>query len=65
MKIFKATVKSFVFAFILFAGYLTFAGLDPQAKEAAESVFNEDKKSYPEKNLATIKEPVFSVETTG
>ena len=65
MKIFKAAVRYFVFAFVFVAGHLTFAGLDPKAKADAESVFNEPEQNTQKENLATSKKKVLSVEITG
>jgi hypothetical protein len=45
------------------AGHLTFAGLDPKAKAEAESVFNETEQNTQEKNLATTKKKVLSIDT--
>ena len=64
MNVLKTAARYFVFAFVFVAGHLTFAGLDPQAKADAESVFNESEQNTQEKNLATSKKKVISVETT-
>jgi hypothetical protein len=62
---FKAAVRYFVFAFVFVAGHLTFAGLDPKAKAEAESVFSEPEQNTQQESLATPKEKVLPVETTG
>jgi hypothetical protein len=65
LDVLKIAVRYFVFAFVFVAGHLTFAGLDPQAKADAESVFNEPEQNTQEKSLATSKKKVISVETIG
>jgi hypothetical protein len=64
LDVLKTAVRYFVFAFVFVAGHLTFAGLDPQAKADAESVFNEPEQNTQEKSLSTSKKKIISVETT-
>jgi hypothetical protein len=67
LKTLKAAARLLVITFVFVAGHLTFAGLDPNAKAEAESVFNDTEQNTQEKNLSTAKKEVASVdaEATG
>ena len=69
METFKTAVRCTVFAFVIVAGAVSFAGLDPETKAEAGSVAADNvvDNSAQEKSFTTSKKEVViaDVETTG